>query len=115
MKNHLTYEFLQAAANGHTENIAILIDDGIDVNAKDNEGMTWLMSAASNGRKETVAMLINKDADVNYVKKSKRGKQCPIDLRLEDFKTEIDGDLKDTIYKIRKKLGWYDNLPTGLK
>ena len=49
------------------------------------------------------------------LRKARGESRVPVNLNLIDFKAEIDAELKDVIYKIRKKLGWYDDLPGGLK
>ena len=55
----------EAALNGNTENVKLLLDKGADVNAKDTDGWTPLLLAAANGHTETVKLLIDKGADVN--------------------------------------------------
>ena len=52
-----------AARNGSAEIVNILINNGADVNAIDNEGWTALMRAASFKYPEIVAILVNKNAD----------------------------------------------------
>jgi predicted LPLAT superfamily acyltransferase len=50
---------------GHTQTVAMLLENGADVNAKNNDGKTVLMLASWYGHTETVAMLLEKGADVN--------------------------------------------------
>ena len=65
MEYDFTHKLLSAASKGHTNGAAMLIEHGVDVNLKDNDGMTALMWAAREGHIDTVAMLIDKGADVN--------------------------------------------------
>lgn len=57
--------FFDAAEKGHKEIIALLIEKGADVNAKDSNGSTALIMAAEKGHKEVIALLIEQGADVN--------------------------------------------------
>jgi len=51
-----------AARNGNAEIVNILVNNGADVNAIDNEGWTALMRASSFKHPEVVAILVNKNA-----------------------------------------------------
>lgn len=61
-----TFDFLNAAAYGTTEEVRAMLDAGIDVNVR-NEGSreTALMTAAGGGNVETVKLLIDRGADIN--------------------------------------------------
>ena len=52
-----------AALMGHTEIVALLLEQGVDVNAKSRDGGTALHAAAFLGRVETVKLLLEKGAD----------------------------------------------------
>lgn len=52
-----------AALMGHTEVVALLLENGADVNAKSRDGGTALHAAAFLGRVETVKLLLDKGAD----------------------------------------------------
>ena len=54
-----------AAWYDHKEIAELLIAEGADVNAKDDNGRTPLMDAARKGNKEIVELLIAEGADVN--------------------------------------------------
>lgn len=56
---------LLAAAKGHVEIIAILLDNGPELNRAGSAGTTALHQAASRGYTEIVKMLIGKGADLN--------------------------------------------------
>ncbi|HCE59560.1 MAG TPA: ankyrin repeat domain-containing protein, partial [Wolbachia sp.] len=58
-------ELLDAAESGKLELVSQLIEQGIDIKAKDVLGYTSLHNAAKNGHLEVVKLLIAKNADVN--------------------------------------------------
>ncbi len=60
------------------EIVELLINEGADVNAKNKWGGTPLHAAATNGKKETVELLIAADADVNA--KADAGGSTPLHL-----------------------------------
>ena len=54
---------MQAAANGHTETVVMLIEHGADVNIKTTKkDMTALMFAIRQGHKDIENLLISKGA-----------------------------------------------------
>lgn len=56
---------LKSAFDGNLAKIKSLIEQGTNVNAKNNKGFTALMSASAMGHLEIVEYLISKGADVN--------------------------------------------------
>jgi serine/threonine-protein phosphatase 6 regulatory ankyrin repeat subunit B len=56
---------IESARKGDTAGVKALIDKGADVNAKNKDGDTALMSASLKGHTEIVKALIEKGADVN--------------------------------------------------
>ena len=58
-------DLLEAARNGQTEQVQMLLDQGVDVNAADKSGTTALMRAAVNADADMVAALLSRKADVN--------------------------------------------------
>ena len=54
-----------AARDGDIAGVEALLDAGVDVNAKEENGMTPLHYAAQYGRKEIVELLIDEGAEVN--------------------------------------------------
>jgi Zn-dependent protease with chaperone function len=55
----------QEVRRGDTEAVKKLIDDGADVNAKDEDGKTPLMLAAEMGHRDIVKILLTEGAEVN--------------------------------------------------
>ena len=64
--------------------------DGVDVNAKSDEGWTALHEAAFEGRKEIVELLISNGADVNAKGESGR---TPLDLATQSKRNLETADL----------------------
>lgn len=58
-------DFIKAAYNGDAEKIGEFLKTGINVNEKDDHGVTALMAAAANGHCNILNMLLEKGADVN--------------------------------------------------
>ena len=58
-------QLIEAAENGQTEKVKTLLEAGANVNAKNNYGVTALMSAVGKGQTETVQALLDAGADVN--------------------------------------------------
>jgi|SRR5208337_3485210 len=58
-------EAIKAAAEGNLSAIKRFIANGIDVNVKDNDGWTGLMSASQYGRREVVELLLARGANIN--------------------------------------------------
>jgi len=58
-----------AARNGHTEAVALLLAKGAKVEAADNNGNTPLIVAAREGHTETVALLLEKGANIEAADK----------------------------------------------
>ncbi len=56
---------IQAAKDGNIEALNQAIDDGADINTKDDGGQTPLHFAADSGHREIAELLIAKGADVN--------------------------------------------------
>ncbi len=58
-------QLLQAAARGSLAEIALLIQQGADLNARDDQGLTPLMVATHTNRPDVVRALLEAGADVN--------------------------------------------------
>src|SRR5262245_29376585 len=62
---------MRAALDGNTETVKELLDQGADINQRDENGRTALMFAAMNTHYETMKVLLEYGADVNA--KSNKG------------------------------------------
>lgn len=58
-------ELMEAIVNGDMAKVNVLLEKGVDVNAKDDRGSTALIIAASTGNLEIAKALLNRGADVN--------------------------------------------------
>lgn len=57
---------LQSAAwSGNTIEVQRLLDQGVDVNARDADGKTALMRAAEAGHTDCIRLLLERGADIN--------------------------------------------------
>ncbi|NEQ40599.1 MAG: ankyrin repeat domain-containing protein [Okeania sp. SIO3I5] len=63
--DELNEAILQASKEGNLELVKSLIEQGVDVNVKDKENATCLMSSVSRNYIDIVKLLIEKGADVN--------------------------------------------------
>src|SRR5208283_1893942 len=63
--NDKNRELMQAAEKGQLEEVTRLLNEGADVNAKDQQGKTALILAASKGQLPVTKLLLDKGADVN--------------------------------------------------
>jgi ankyrin repeat protein len=61
-KAHMALAFVWACAFGRTAVVELLLDDGVDVAAKDSGGMTGLHWAAANGHLDIVTLLLARGA-----------------------------------------------------
>ena len=61
----LTQQLLEACKDGNTERTELLIEQGVDVNSKDNNGKTALINASYGGHTGCIKMLIERDVYLN--------------------------------------------------
>lgn len=85
-KKKVSPELMQAAEKGNTEAVKVLIEEKVDVNATDKNGMTALMWAAAKGHLATAELLITKGADINV---SDNDGSTPLRYAAANDRTEI--------------------------
>lgn len=59
-------DLLSAAQNDHTDLVLEMIEEGVDVNAKQGSGWTALQHACNHGNLEVVKALLDKGAEINH-------------------------------------------------
>ena len=62
---HTSEKLMEACIEGNLEEAERLLEQGADVNVKDNDGETALIWAAYRGYTDIAELLIDKEADVN--------------------------------------------------
>ncbi len=62
-------EWKAATMQGDLEKVRSLLNDGVDINAKDEHGQTALMNAAHAGQLELLRLLIERGANLNVTAK----------------------------------------------
>ncbi len=93
-----------AALFGHTEIVALLLEAGADVNARNRDGGTPLHSAAFLGQYEAAKLLLENDADINI---KNRDGDTPWDATMADWETTrfIAGLLKIRVDREKVEVG----------
>ena len=86
-----TEENWDVATRGNTKLIKQLLEDGMDVDLTDKEGLTALYRAANNDQKETVSLLLSNGANVN--------------IRDKFGNTPLDHTLNDNIFELLHQHG----------
>ena len=64
-KQTMTANLIQAAAAGDTPTVLRLLQEGADINGRDDQGRTAVMAATHGNRVDTVRVLIEAGADIN--------------------------------------------------
>ena len=74
-----------ASATGHVNNVAVLLEHGVDINKPDNDGWSALMFAAQEGHANVAKFLLERGAEVHRPKLS---------FRLSSLLLELDGSVR---------------------
>ncbi len=65
----MNQEWKDATQQGNLDSVRLLLENGIDINSKDEHGQTALMNAAHSGQIQLVHLLIEKGADLDTTAK----------------------------------------------
>eukprot|EP00919_Chromeraceae_sp_WS-2016_P000585 GHVR01001498.1.p1 GENE.GHVR01001498.1~~GHVR01001498.1.p1 ORF type:complete len:189 (+),score=16.30 GHVR01001498.1:166-732(+) len=93
--------YSEASKNGQLDMVRYLIESGVDVNARQNDGSTALSEASKNGLLDVVRILVDKGADVNatqnngLIDASRKGYWDVVKFLIESGE---DVDAIDTLY-----------------
>jgi ankyrin repeat protein len=114
-------ELFKAIKEDNILTVMSLVDNGADINAKDEDGHTALIVAAKNGHTEIVNLLLNRGADINA--KDKDGETALIKAAFNGHTEivttliELGADIpEDITYIIRtmKKASWWTDSHTAV-
>jgi ankyrin repeat protein len=83
-------ELLAAIAKNDKGDLARLLNEGVDLNAKDRDGRTALMHAVIGDKNELIDLLIKNGADVNA---QDNDGFSPLHFAAQDFRTKAAGFL----------------------
>ncbi len=100
-----TTSLMWASLRGYTEDVRLLLDNGADINAKDNGGFTSLMGASWMDHTEIVELLLENGADVNA--KNNDGQTalmivCDCDEEFMDYFIDLSGNTQVQIMNNKK-------------
>jgi ankyrin repeat protein len=85
----IDWDLLNASTNGDLEKAKWAIENGADVNAKDDKGRTSLYHASFDGHDNIVSLLLEKEADVNAKDHvaSEFGYEAPMSMPKREMET----------------------------
>ena len=114
---NLNEAYFKAVSNGHFEQVTYYIDNGVNVDIKDNRGETALHKAMKNGYREIVKLLIKKGANLRDSKNLilLAAEKGYLDIVISLLKYENDSNIRKQALDLAQKIATQKELFQGIQ